>query len=116
MWKQNAYGNLLVIYQIEEENKDGVKYAARSFEDAFFHVNRQFIIDNKTGFSSLKNIDLFDDMQNDSYKLADSCIDRKPSFAMEILINSTTDAKGNEFSNWEIPLYIKDGLLWLKKD
>lgn len=110
-WISNRKGKLLAIYQIEEN-----AYHARSFEDAFFHLNRQFIIDNKDKFNSLKNISLFEDTTKDSYDLADECVKKKPSFAMEILLNSKADADKNEFSNWQIPAYIKEGLLWLKKD
>lgn len=110
-WISNRKGKLLVIYQIEEN-----AYHARSFEDAFFHLNRQFIIDNKDNFNSLKNISLFEDTTKDPYDLADECVKKKPSFAMEILLNSKADTDKNEFSNWQIPAYIKEGLLWLKKD
>lgn len=110
-WVSNRKGNLLAVYQVEEN-----AYHARSFEDAFFHINRQFIIDNKDNFKSLKNISLFEDAANDSYDLADKCVGKKPSFAMEILLNSKTDAGENEFSNWQIPVYIKEGLSWLKKN
>lgn len=110
-WVSNRKGNLLAVYQVEEN-----AYHARSFEDAFFHINRQFIIDNKDNFKSLKNISLFEDAANDSYDLADKCVGKKPSFAMEILLNSKADEDKNEFSNWKIPAYIKEGLSWLKKN
>ena len=88
---------------------------ARSFEDSFFHLNRKFITDNKEKFKSLKNIKYFDDNDIDVYELAEKCIDKKPAFAIEILLNSKKDeSTGFEFSNWEIPSYIKEGLLWLK--
>lgn len=110
-WVSNRKGKLLVIYQVEENT-----YHARSFEDAFFHLNRQLIIDNKPNFKSLKNIAYFDDMTKDSYDLASECVGKKPSLAMEILLNSKADTNNNEFSNWQIPAYIKEGLSWLKKD
>jgi putative ATP-dependent endonuclease of OLD family len=115
-WEQSEEGNVAIIYQIPEENKDEKVYHARSFEDAFFHLNRQFIIDNKETFSSLKNIKYFEDDTKDTYDLAEKCIGKKPSFAMDILFNSATDKNKNEFSNWEIPEYIKEGLLWLKQN
>lgn len=110
-WVSNRKGKLLVIYQVEENT-----YHARSFEDAFFHLNRQLIIDNKPNFKSLKNIAYFDDTAKDSYDLASECVGKKPSLAMEILLNSKADTNNNEFSNWQIPAYIKEGLSWLKKD
>jgi len=114
-WIKDKDGLLLCAYQSTEENSDKIKYHATSFEDSF--LNRQFIVDNKESFKSLKHIDHFEDKSKDSYDLSEKCIDKKPSFAIEILLNSTRDEiTGKYFSNWEIPEYIKQGLLWLKKD
>ncbi|WJE24768.1 ATP-dependent nuclease [Bacillus cereus] len=113
-WEKSEKGNIAIIYQTSEENSKGEKYHARSFEDAFFHLNRQFVIENKENFDSLKNIKRFEDEKKDVYDLSEECIDKKPSFAMEILLNSKIDVDGNEYSNWEIPNYIKEGLIWLK--
>jgi len=115
-WILSTDGHITITYQTKEKNTKDVDYCARSFEDAFFHLNRQFIIDNKSNFKSLKNIDYFDDTTKDSYDLADKCVGKKPSFAMEILLNSKADEDKNEFSNWQIPAYIKEGLSWLKKN
>jgi predicted ATP-dependent endonuclease of OLD family len=116
-WAKEAAGFLLCAYQNSEKNSGGTEYCARSFEDSFFHINRQFIIDNKASFKSLKNISDFDNNSKDSYDLSENCIEKKPPFAIEILLNSKIDeATGKDFSNWEIPDYIKQGLLWLKKD
>jgi len=114
-WVKNNDGTLACIYQLKEKNLNGDEYQARSFEDSFFHLNRQFIINNKTNFKSLKNIKNFDDSTKDSYYLAEDCIDKKPPFAIEILLNSEIDKSNDkQFSNWEIPSYIKQGLIWLK--
>jgi putative ATP-dependent endonuclease of OLD family len=59
---------------------------------------------------------LFEDATVDPYGLADNCVTRKPSFAIEVLLNSKEDTDGNPFSNWEIPAYIREGLLWLQKN
>ena len=115
-WTACNGGHICVVYQIKEKNIKDEEYCARSFEDAFFHLNRQFIIDNKSKFNSLKHIDYFEDTTKNAYDLADECIGKKPSFAMEILLNSKADDNNNEFSNWQIPAYIKEGLSWLKKD
>jgi putative ATP-dependent endonuclease of OLD family len=114
-WIPNHNGNVLVIYQTPEINSNEEEYHARSFEDSFFHLNRQFIIDNKEKFKSLKNIEYFDDDQKDSYDLAEECIDKKPSFAMEILLYSLEE-NNKKYCNWEIPGYLKEGLLWLKNN
>jgi len=113
-WSLDKDGNLGIVFQTNEQNSKTENYHARSFEDAFFHLNRQFVIDNKTGFKSLKNINHFDEAANSPYLLATECIDKKPSFAMEVLLNSKDDAAGKNFSNWDIPNYIKEGLLWLQ--
>ncbi len=114
-WINSEHGNVLVVYQVPELNSDNLSYYASSFEDAFFHLNRPLITNNKDLFSSLKNKKNFDDGQNDAYSLAEKCVGKKPSFAMEILLISETNENGNEFSNWETPLYIKEGLAWLKQ-
>ena len=97
---------LLICYQQEEEH-----YQARSFEDAFIHINKDFINSSIGNFRGLKNKKSFEDNSKDAYELAQECIDKKTHFALDILYNSEDD-----FSNWKIPAYIKNGLLWLKKD
>lgn len=115
-WEQNINGHLLCIYQTKENNGDE-EYHARSFEDAFFHLNRQFFIDNIDKFSmGIKNKADFSDTTKSVYELAENCVKKKPALAMEILLNSETDEHGKEFSNWKIPAYIEEGLLWLKAD
>lgn len=95
-----------ICYQQEENG-----YHARSFEDAFIHLNKEFIKTNKANFEGLKNKNLFDNDQNNAYHLADKCITKKTHFALDIIYHSDKN-----FSNWQIPAYIKEGLLWLKKD
>jgi len=106
VWQNAADGRLCIVYQT---NEDG--YNARSFEDAYIHINKAFIKANKANFEGLKNREYFDDDANGSYLLAAECIKKKTHFAMDIIYQSDAD-----FTNWEIPAYIKEGLLWLKKD
>ena len=108
-WIHDTNGYLVCVYQTKEINSASVEYHASSFEDSFFHLNRQFVISKILTFNSLKNKDDFEDDNKDPYDLAESCIDKKPAFAIEILLNSD-----EKFSNWQIPDYIKQGLLWLK--
>jgi predicted ATP-dependent endonuclease of OLD family len=116
IWEQNINGHLLCIYQINENNVEE-EYHARSFEDAFFHLNRQFFIDNIDKFSmGIKNKEYFSDSTKSVYDLAEHCVKKKPALAMEILLNSVTDPNFKEFSNWKIPAYIKEGLSWLKEN
>jgi len=44
-WVSNRKGNLLMVFQTEETNTGGQRYHARSFEDAFFHVNKSLLTD-----------------------------------------------------------------------
>ena len=98
-------GGLLIAYQIEEQG-----YHARSFEDAFIHINKAYVKDNKDSFRGIQNKKNFENGMG-AYELAEKCIKKKTHFALDILYHSNDD-----FSNWEIPAYIKEGLLWLKKD
>lgn len=97
---------ICICYQQEEDT-----YHARSFEDAFIHLNREFVKGNKGTFQGLKNASYFDDDNKSPYELAGSCIKKKTHFALDILYHSEEN-----FSNWNIPEYIKNGLLWLKED
>ncbi len=97
---------ICICYQQEENT-----YHARSFEDAFIHLNREFIKGSKGTFQGLKNASYFDDGTKSPYELAGSCIKKKTHFALDILYHSDEN-----FSNWNIPAYIKNGLLWLKED
>ncbi|MDL2145335.1 ATP-dependent endonuclease [Flavobacterium tructae] len=108
VWREDSKGFLQLAVQIEEDG-----YCARSFEDAFFHLekNKKFIKDNRSKFIGIKNLIHFYDISKDAYFLAEECIESKGSFAIDILRNSN-----EKFSNWQIPAYIKEGLLWLKKD
>lgn len=103
-WEVDEHGNLCVVYQTMENTVN-----ARSFEDAFIQINREFINGKKDDFRGLKNRGLFDVAANDSYKLAEDCVRKKTHFALDILFHTN-----EEFTNWEIPLYIKEGLIWLK--
>jgi len=105
-WVNHPTGRLCVVYQTVEK-----EYNARSFEDAFIHLNKEFINKNKENFRGLKNREKFDEHSNDAFLLAKECIKKKTHFALDILFHS--DAT---LSNWEIPAYIKEGLLWLKQN
>jgi len=113
-WIQDESGYLVCIYQIIENG-----YNARSFEDAFFHINKEFFVTNIKRFSmGIKNSRYMDNghtkYKDDVYFWAENCVDKKTALAMEILLNSETDEYGNQFSNWNTPLYIKEGLEWLR--
>jgi len=105
-WARQADGKVCVVYQVEESG-----YNARSFEDGFIHLNRAFVTTNKDGFQGLQNRADFDDGTKDAYDLANNCIKKKTHFALDILFHSNEN-----LDNWLIPSYIREGLLWLKKD
>ncbi len=138
-WEKDQNGHLLCIYQTKEADSGRKEYHGRSFEDSFFNVNTKFIKSHvldaqgdfieDNPFDSLKNKYLKSFIESgDAYELATS-VDRKPSFAMEILLNSATEettftrknseetgSMAMEFSNWNSPAYIREGLRWLKQD
>lgn len=99
---------LSIAFQHEENG-----YHASSFEDAFISQNLEFIKTKLKEFRGLKNrqhFNLIGDEKKDPYDLALKCVSKKTHFALDILFHS--DAT---YSNWEIPSYIKEGLLWLQK-
>lgn len=100
--------SLSIAFQHKEEN-----YHARSFEDAFIHINESFIKNNKDSFNGLKHKKYFElkgDDKKEAYELAETCIIKKTHFALDIIYHSNKN-----YSNWGIPSYIKEGLLWLQK-
>lgn len=127
VWKADKDGKVLVVYQTNEVNHEGVTYNARSFEDAFFHINKKLFteLDEDDAekkiekceriFQGLKKVELFFDDEKDSFELAQNCVNKKPSLAMDILLNSKSDDK-KDFINWQTPQYIREGLEWLQKD
>ncbi len=139
-WKNDQNGHLLCVYQTKETDSDGKEYHARSFEDAFLHINTTFIkskvLDDGENFIedhpfvSLTNKYLKPFITSGSvYDLATNGVGSKPSFAMEILLYSTeekiefkhkdfnkNESMTMEFSNWLVPAYIREGLQWLKQD
>lgn len=112
-WVSNRKGYVLAVYQTEENG-----YGARSFEDAFISINRDFIINPDNEFKSLKPtyLNKYSKGEIDVFEFAEKAVGSKPSFAIEVLLNSTVDAVGNQFSNWNTPAYIKEGLTWLKEN
>jgi putative ATP-dependent endonuclease of OLD family len=116
-WVLNNAGHVQISFQTEEQNAEGRTYHARSFEDAFAHVNNEFLKDPENSFNSLTQTH-FEQFKNgvyNPYQFAEMALGKKPPFAIEILLNSVEDEDENQFSNWNIPAYIKEGLTWLKE-
>jgi len=113
-WTPNKDGQLFIAYQTEENG-----YHARSFEDSFFHLNKEFIIDDVNQFESLTckwANELKKDLSGFAfYETVEKAVGKKPPLAIEILLNSKDDDQKNQFSNWQTPHYIKEGLEWLRK-
>lgn len=109
IWTNDKNGFLKIAFQIKDVND----YCPRSFEDAFFNIqeNIDFIKNNRRKFNGLKNKKFFYDTTKDAYDLAEKCIDSKGSFAIDVLLNSD-----DSYSNWKVPAYIKEGLLWLREE
>ena len=109
-WKREDHGNIMLAFQYGKEEA----YQPRSFEDAFFSENKEFITSNT--FSSLdpECVEKFQE-DNNPYELAQKGVNGKSSLAIEILLNGNTETNPN-FGHWNIPTYIKEGLLWLRKD
>lgn len=139
-WIAAPDGHLRFSFQTAEV-VEGQTYHARSFEDAFFHRNRKFMKENTFDesrvfigairFPSLTQYRMkeFAEDRDGPYEFANKGIESKPSFAMEILLNSNHKTQKihntvngadkdmiEEFENWAVPAYIKEGLQWLKQD
>lgn len=116
-WEPDQNGTLMIVFQTREKDY----YYPRSFEDAFIQINRDYLITYKDAFESLKNSDLLEKKDAsgnyvyDAFELAATCVKNKSSFALDILLNSKSN-KTSTFSNWKIPPYIEEGLLWLRKN
>ena len=52
--------------------------------------------------------------RSEAYEIAKDCIKSKPAFPMDILLCSEANDI-TDFSNWEIPPYIREGLEWLRE-
>lgn len=114
-WTPNLGGQLYIAYQTEENG-----YHARSFEDSFFHLNKEFITNDSNQFESLtpKWVEKLKENLNGYpfFEAVEKAVGKKPPLAIEILLNSKDDDQKKQFSNWQTPAYIKEGLEWLRKD
>lgn len=93
-----------VFYQTSENG-----YHARSFEDAFLHLNRDLVKNNIESLHGLKNKKEFDSHTN-AYDIIDRILDKKSAFAASLLFLALT-----EKVQWKTPSYIKEGLEWISK-
>ena len=106
-FKADPKGNIMITYQRLENNSN---YYPRSFEEAFININMSFMRKNLDDFKSLKNKPHFNKgSKKSSYELA-KCVKKKTDFVVDIIYLSDSN-----YGNWDIPLYIKEGLEWLRK-
>jgi putative ATP-dependent endonuclease of OLD family len=99
----SASPNIKVAYQLYEN-----KYQARSFEDAFVHINRATVENYLDSLNGLKNKDEFKKIA-DPYTLIDTVLSKKSDFAASLLFLALTDKD----VKWEMPFYVKQGLDWM---
>jgi len=111
-WQQEKEGLIKIVYQVKEDG-----YHARSYEDAFFSINKKLLDAGYNAFPSLtkKHFDRYQANEIDTFEFCEKAVNSKPSLAIEILLNSETSEDGVEYCNWQVPLYIKEGLLWLRQ-
>ncbi len=112
-WSSKENGRVFIAFQTEE-----VGYHARSFEDAFFSLNRDFLAIGYGKFPSLvkKWYDKYMNGEATPFNLAENGVTSKPSFAIEVLLNSAESDDGKLYNNWKTPAYIEEGLKWLRGD
>ncbi len=97
-----------VIFLAYQEKEKG--YHARSFEDAFINLNLEKIKEKRDEIKGLKKKDKLDSEAN-IYNLTQEILEGKSDFSSSILFL----ALSKEEVKWEIPNYIKEGLLWIAK-
>lgn len=107
---QKTDKKIRVVYQTNE-----YEYNARSFEDAFINCNKSFLQERYTDedgnektkkdeFSLLTDCDLATIPTPSDSKI-------KTKFTFDILCFNET-----KLGEWQVPLYIKEGLIWLAEE
>lgn len=109
-WQADEEGHLRIAFQAYEGKEAAPR---RTFEDAFFAEgnNMNFVAEKKNEFTGLKNRNNIQKNSTDYYNVGMNCIGSKPAFALDLLMLDNNE----EGSTWEIPRYIKEGLIWLQK-
>jgi len=93
--RDKIQGTRRIAYQNDEDSKD---CCGRSFEDAFIIANPALF-----GIKETRGKDL----ETKAFEEAKKYISKKTDFAIKYAY---------EESNWKIPLYIKEGLIWLSEN
>ncbi len=99
-------GQIKIAYQTKLDETD--LKCGRSFEEAFILDNLQYVLDNKENLISIKNkLSAYDEVfeiKDDSYDIVKNI--EKTDFAFDLLSNQ---------DGFDVPNYIKEGLLWLSQ-
>lgn len=98
-----------LIYCCYQQAEEG--YHARSFEDAFIHINKDMIKAKRSDLLGMKKLSKLDELDLDSYDLTEEILDKKSDFASSILYQALVLE-----TSWSTPKYINDGLEWLCQD
>lgn len=85
-WAKTSNGQILLVFQSAENG-----YHGRSFEDAFFALNKDLLGSDPARFPSLtaKWFEKYVKGTCDALTFAENAVNSKPSLAIEILLNST---------------------------
>ncbi|UXN08068.1 ATP-dependent endonuclease [Bartonella sp. HY761] len=120
LWQSKKPNLLRCAHQTEQE-----EYLARSFEDGFIHINREFFkgfinkqpYTQNLGKGRLTNFIEGKPDKNgnlvDAFDVAASIVS-KSTFAIDILLHSASQCDDNR--DWKTPSYIEEGLKWLQID
>lgn len=113
-WKPDTTdnSNMMVCYETMENG-----YQPSSFEDCFISANPNFFKSNdfKIGFKE-ESLQRYKEDIRSVYSLAREGVKSKASLAVEILLNGTpVEDKKDNFVEWNLPNYIKEGLIWLRQ-
>jgi predicted ATP-dependent endonuclease of OLD family len=104
---QNAETVIKLAYQIEDKG-----YHARSFEDAFININLDKIKEKIECLEGLRHKEEVGKI-SDIYELTKKIL--KPNGKSDFSSSVLFLALSKEEISWEIPRYIKEGLLWIAK-
>lgn len=110
IWVASKDGYIYTAYQTEEGG-----YRGRSFEDAFFSINKSLLGKDPSAFPSLiaKHFTLYVNGIHTPFEFSEKGVDKKTTLAIDILMNSQA-SETSSFSNWKTPAYIQEGLEWLR--
>ena len=103
----NTSGNIRLTTQKEENG-----YCARTFEDSFAHLNKDWIIDQSNNEKLVNSVKKKIDSSTDiDFKFGKAYIKSKAMFAIDII--NANEKSGQKI---KVPEYIMEGLKWIAKE